>query len=122
MARSIDSSKMLALVAQQSTGFNPTGVPGNASGGGPEADLSLDDLFSLRCAERRRGGGGACSPRPLSAHHWCRPSPQSAALLEALHPGLAFRARFANRRPKHAISGASSGLQSIAKGGYHCQA
>ena len=41
--RNIDSSKMLALVAQQSTGFNPTGVPGSASNGsGAEAELTYN--------------------------------------------------------------------------------
>lgn len=42
----VDSSRVLALVAAQSTGFNiPAGSGGN---GAPAEDLSLDDLFSLR--------------------------------------------------------------------------
>ena len=58
-----DPNRVLALVAQQSTGFN---LP-NGSGSGQPEDLSIDDLFSLR-------------------------------------------------KPKHVMSGASSGLQSLAKG------
>ena len=73
--RNIDSSKMLALVAQQSTGFNPTGVPGSASNGsGAEAELSLDDLFSLRRVHARGGR------RPL-LHASCTRSPALARVL-----------------------------------------
>ena len=60
----MDSGRVLALVAQQSTGFN---IPTGSGGGHGNEELSLDDLFSLR-------------------------------------------------RPKNVMSGASSGMQSLAKG------